>query len=695
MNRMSIMILWCCVPFSAMAQTMTEPTLDDLGGSVEAVVEGKKLIFPLLKSDISADVQGDIATVKVTQTFANPLTHAVHAKYLFPLNKDAAVYAMQMEVGDELISAKIQKIEEAKKTFEKAKKQGKAAALLEQHRPNMYTQSIANLMPHAPIKVTISYMQSVPKIDGLYELVVPLVVGPRYQPPQAGIAPAIMDGGERVANAKVRADQPYGQWELEKLPVYPLVNNIDLPKVIDDERVSIDVNLQAGMNIALVRSDTHSVAVNGDHRQKNIQLAEGRVVDNRDFVLRYQLAGVLTNAGMLTSTREGQGYFSLMIEPPAMPQADQIAAREMVFVLDTSGSMYGEPMEASKVFMQYAMQHLREKDYFRIIRFGNNAEEYSHQPVRATLANVQQGLEFVSALNAGGGTNIPAAIKQSFIAPPKDNVLRIVVFLTDGYIGNEMEVLKLVKENIGDARIYAFGVGSSVNRFLLDEMALAGRGFARYIDPTEDRDEVAVSLAQKLDSPVLTDIAINWGEMQVSEVTPKVIPDLFAGGSLRVQGKYAGSGKQQVKISGKVNGHQATLPLVVEVKNPQDEEQGQPIALLWARSQIADLMRLFSTPTYLRESGVNYDTIKQEVVSLGLQFALSTRWTSFVAVSEKIVNDNAAKTPNIGVPLPKVKGVSKHAYAGHSTPEPEFMLGLMVMLASLMGGVLFRKKHVR
>jgi Ca-activated chloride channel homolog len=673
----------------------------EMSGTIEAISDGKKITFPLLKSEMLAKVKGDLVTVTVKQTFANPNDKPLHATYLFPLNQNAAVHQMVMEVGDERVVAKIQRIEEAKATFETAKQQGKAASLLTEHRPNMFTQDIANLMPKLPVQVTLTYIQTLPKVDGQYELVLPLIVGPRYQPDRTGVPPTPV--------AEINSKTPAGQWEIEKLPAYPEVAGLNSPDIIEPKRVVISVELESGLPIAEVSSKTHAILEKKlSATQRIIQLADGKTIDNKDFVLRYRLSGNTTQAGLLAHQDKRGGFFSLQIEPPAVPAVKEIAAREMVFVLDTSGSMDGEPMNASKQFMLHALQNLNPNDYFRIIRFSNNAEEFTSEPVAATAENIKQGLHYVEGLTADGGTEIPSAINQAFGKPAKADTLRIVVFLTDGYIGNEAEVLKLIAEKIGTARIYALGVGTSVNRFLLEEMAGMGRGFARFIDPTEKSDDVAIQLAGKLESPVLTDITIDWGSLQVTDVTPLKIADLFAGGAIRIQGKYQQAGQHTIKINGMVNGRKAQLPVKITLPASSNDEQN-PIPVIWARSQISDAMRLLNTPTALRSETLSDDALKAKVTELGLNFALTTRWTSFVAVSEKIVNAHPEQAEQRDVPLPMVKGVTAKAYgenpqlaagqpmmltenfSGAATPEPSTLAGLLII--ALMGIGSYRRQQ--
>jgi Ca-activated chloride channel family protein len=612
---------------------------------------------------------------------------------------------MQMEIGNEIVEAKIKKKEKAKEIFKKAKEEGKAASLLTQHRPNMFTQKIANLIPGLPIKVTLRYVQTIPKIDNDYRLVVPLIVGPRYQPLVPDDAP-IIGNPMAVGLKKITNKTTYGQWEIDALPEYPMVFGPKVTSQVDRDRVSIKVHLKAAIPFSKIVSNTHELKISGTGNEKVVTLLGDRTIDNRDFVLNYRLSGANTQAGLLVHRDKKQGYFSLLIEPPAIPREQDITPREMVFVLDTSGSMEGEPMDASKVFMRHAMRNLRQDDYFRIIHFGDNASELTNGPVKATRKNMLQGLSYISKLKASGGTEITPAIRKAFSSPRINQTVRVVVFLTDGYIGNENEVLKLIHKKIDDARIYAFGVGTSVNRFLLSEMGRVGRGFARYIDPTENPNEVAIKLAHKLESPILTDISIDWRKLKVSDVTPQIIPDLFSGDSIRIQGKYEGEGLETIQVQGKVRGKNGSLPLLLNLpKDNYYEESTSAIPLVWARSTISDYMRQINTPKAMKVSGLSNEELEFKVTTLGLNHSLATRWTSFVAVSRRVVNPNPGITPNRKVPLPMVKGTTTNAYppsisilgedmAGNSTPEPATVMGMFIIgAAGLIALWVIRRKN--
>lgn len=623
----------------------------------------------MLETDIDVSIEGDMATVAITQTFANDGLVPMEAEYLFPLNQIAAVYSMQMIVGDEVVTAVIQEKAKAEATFKKAASEGKAAALLTQHRPNMFTQKIANLMPGLPIKVTLRYVQMVPKIDGQHELVIPLVVGPRYvgAPAQADI---------RLASDDTAAPPEANTWTISAVPEHPPVFGIDLPETFSSDRVSFDLTLVSGLSVSDFGSATHALTVEHDDLGLAARFAERRVLDNKDLVVRYSLGGEQLEASSLSHTDARGGFVTLMVEPPVLPDEATVSPRELVFVLDTSGSMGGAPIRASKRFMDAALRGLRPDDYFRIIPFANTARSFADGAMPATAQNIAAGLHFVSRLDTGGGTEIDTAIRTAFATRQPADTMRIVVFLSDGYIGGEAQVLRTINRQIGDARIFAFGVGSSVNRYLLDAMANEGRGYARYVPVGEDADDVAETLAADLKSPLLTDISIDWGGLEVEDVVPARIPDLFAGQGLRVYARHDGpSETARITIRGQVQGRMAEMPVDLVLT---DHDDAAALPLVWARNKIALLEREVAIAR-------NPSLADAEITRLGLEFSLQTKNTSFVAVSETRVNaaDQVATPARVALPIPS--GVPVTAFSGASTPEPQAILGfIIVALASLV-----------
>ncbi|MGH0001272.1 VIT and vWA domain-containing protein [Pseudovibrio ascidiaceicola] len=520
-------------------------------GTIIAMLDGQQVELPLLSAHYDVDVVGDIAQVTLSQTFLNPNDVPLHATYLFPLNQKTAVHAMEMELEGQRVVAQIKEKQEASAVFKQAKAEGKAASLLTQHRPNMFTQDIANLMPDKPITVHLHYVQSVPKVDGAYELVVPMVVGPRYE----GAAELIQLDKPNVMSGSDEVDVVSG-WEIDRLPAYPQVIGVSTSKAIDSRRVSLDMSMTAALPISGLWSTTHNLNISGDENKKQATFEKAREIDNKDFVLRYELAAETSVTAGLDSYYEDEkgGFFSLLIEPPKVPVEATIGKRELVFVLDTSGSMRGAPIAASKAFMRASINNLRPDDYFRILRFANETTAFEEQPLIASEHNKQAGLEYVSSLYAGGGTELNAALNAAFGTKQPKDTTRIVVFLTDGYIGNERKVIQTVSNRIGNARLYAFGVGSSVNRFLLEALAAGGRGYARYVGADESFHETAEVFAKDLKTPVLTDVSIDWNGLAVEELSATKLPDLFKGRALRVLGRYQKSGKHTIFINGRVNG---------------------------------------------------------------------------------------------------------------------------------------------
>lgn len=670
----------------SVAADLAKPAAKDIAGSIEAEMDGQRVLLAALQSRYDVTVRGDVVNVALTQTFENPYSKPLNARYLFPLNKDAAVHAMTMYVGDEIIQARIQEKQQAQQTFKQAKQAGKAATLLSQHRPNMFTQKVANLMPGQPIKVVIEYTHLVPKVDGAFELVVPMVVGPRFQPAGAGRPPA---SGDAEHPAGVDQAGP-GKWVLEQLPDYPVAAGVHVPATVVGERVSLDLMLETPLPLGAVSSDTHPLLIQDvSSTQQEIRFAAGKVLDNRDFVLRYQMAAQRVDAGLLSHWQSGEGgYFSLLIEPPADLTEASIVSREMVFLLDCSGSMSGAPMQASKAFMLQALRGLRADDTFRIIRFSDAATEFSTRPLPATPANIAAGIAYTRGLYGSGGTMMSSGIRQALSGAMPADVVRNVVFLTDGYIGNEASVLELVEQLRGDTRLFAFGVGSGVNRYLLSELGRVGHGFTRYFDPTRDAEstaQIAAQLAARLQTPVLTNLHIDWGALPVTDVLPRRLPDLYAGDTLRVTGRFTQPAAGNVLISGRSRGQAAQIKRAFHLG---DGTERSAIRRVWARTAIAEHMHSFITPMSLRRDGISNSRLQAAVTELGLSYGLATRWTSFVAVSRRVYNADPATNADADVALPQVAGVSQHAYSqpaltGFGTPEPGMLLGLLTALLAI------------
>ncbi|HOW96339.1 MAG TPA: VIT domain-containing protein [Kiritimatiellia bacterium] len=619
-------------------------------GALSTVIKddnGKETIIdlPLKHTEVEAEISGYVARVKVKQTFTNPCDQPIEAVYVFPLPQNAAVNDMQIRVGDRVIRGLIKKHEEARQIYEKAKQEGKTAALLEQERPNIFSQSVANLMPGSDIVVEITYDDLLPYEQGRYEFAFPMVVGPRYIP------------------GKPTGKQA-GGWA-EDTDQVPDASRITPPVLKPGERnghdIMVTVKLDAGVPVQALECPSHEIVTEPGSAPfdgpATVRLAPRDTVPNKDFVLRYTVAGDAPQTGFLAHRDENGGAFMLMFQPPVQPQLDRIAPKEMVFVLDCSGSMSGEPISLVKKAVRHALQNLNPDDTFQIIRFSDASSSFASEPVKATPANVRRGLSYVNGLDGEGGTEMLEGIKAALDFPNRERRLRIVCFMTDGYIGNEKEILAAIRTRLGDdTRLFSFGVGSSVNRYLLERMAEVGRGEVKYVLLNEKPEDTVKKFYERIRSPVLTHIRVDWAGLEVEDLYPARIPDLFAGQPVFVLGRYGRPGAATIRVHGKISGQPVTYELPVEL--PDAADGNAAVASLWARSRIREL----STELY---GGEDKDVV-EEITALALKHRLMSEYTSFVAVEEKIVNEDGHPV-TIQVPVEMPEGVS---YEGVFGGEP-------------------------
>src|SRR5258706_12533241 len=475
-----------------------------------------KALCPLKHTDVKAEISGFLSRVIVTQEFENPFKEKIEAVYTFPLPQNAAVDDMTMVVGDRTVRGKILRREEAQAVYEAAKSNGQTASLLDQERPNIFTQSVANILPGEQIKITISYVETLQYEAGSYEFVFPMVVGPRYVPGSATGAPNVSGGNgfapdtNRVPDASRITPQPVPE------------------SMRTGHDVSIDVTLDAGVPIDALSSKTHDVNVERpDERRAHVRLKDEATIPNKDFVLRYDVAGKKIEDALLIHSSGAGGFFTLILQPPDQIRTEDVTPKELVFVLDTSGSMSGFPIEKAKETMKLALDNLYPYDTFNLITFSGDEHILFPEPVPATTENLRKAQEFLDTRQGGGGTEMMKAIKASMDPSDAQGHVRIVVFMTDGYVGNDMEIIGEVQRH-PNARVFAFGIGSSVNRFLLDNMARYGRGEVEYVGLNDDGSAAARRMYERVRNPLLTDISIDWNGLPVADVYPKTVPDLFS-----------------------------------------------------------------------------------------------------------------------------------------------------------------------
>lgn len=626
----------------AKAQSDNTQSLDDDGpgsGAMIARVMSEdepngftELPMPLKHSDVQANIQGYISTVDVTQQFRNPFSEKIEAVYMFPLPEKAAINQFVMTIGERKIRGIIREKAEAERIYDQARAQGYQASLLVQHRPNVFQQKVANIEPGKQIDVNIRYFNTLAYSDGWYSFVFPTVVGPRFNPP--GFKDPIH---ALPSNHTQPVQQGSGVRYLR-------------PNERSGHDLSISVDIQAGVAIEQVESSHPIVTTPTGTGATNVTLANQAMIPNKDFVLSFRVAGEKIKSNMVTyqDPKSGDGYFTLMLYPPEKLENLERQPMEMVFVVDTSGSMSGRPMQQARDAILSALKYLSASDTFQIIRFSDTASQFGPEPVPATPANLAKARNYVERLSGGGGTMMINGIRQSLDFPHDPNRYRVVTFLTDGYIGNDREIIGEVSKRIGAARIFSFGVGSSVNRFLLERMASEGRGAASFLNLEDSASQIMDRYFQRISHPAMTDVKVNWGDMEVSDVYPRKIPDLFVGRPVILTGKFSGD-VDTLKITGRAG--RSGVRFKVDTKTGMANVEDSALPSVWARRKIADL-----------NDEMNWNgnpELALAIKNTALSYQLMSDYTSFVAVDSSYQTAGThGTTVHQAVPVPD--GVKYH-----------------------------------
>ena len=571
---------------------------------ISAVQKARAEALPLESSHYDVQVTGGVAELVVEQVFYNDSDDFIEAIYTFPLEGGAAVDAMSIRMGHREIVGEIKEKALARAVYEAAKEEGRAAGLTEQQRDNVFTQSVANIPPREEVTVELHVVQPIERVNGQYELVIPLVVAPRFS--------------------------PLGQVE-DVDAITPAVSEKSTGVDVD-----IEVELITGIEIREITSPSHSINSKERRNRALVDLHNAR--PNKDFVLRWSLESDQPEA---MAMQQGD-HMMIRFEPPETPTREQVISRELIWVIDTSGSQQGLPLEMAKEAMQKAFDGMSERDRFALVQFADDMSQFSVAPVPANADNIAAGRQWIEDLNAGGGTNMISGVYGSLDIQPDPERERYVVFLTDGLIGNENVVLGAIEDNLGAARVFTFGLGNSTNRWLLEEMAIAGGGRASFVMGGENPAETIERFMEGIDQPILSDIEIDWGDWQVDVAHPARIGDLMAGQPLEVYARVTG-GSGPIAIRGRVATDSFSQELVVE------EADGHALATLWARAHVASLNRL--------QHWGEIDEVKEEILATALKYKLLTRYTSFVAVSRKIVN-TTGQTRRVDQPAELPEGMN-------------------------------------
>ncbi len=573
--------------------------------------------LPLEHTHVSARVVDFVAEVEVTQTYGNPYPNPIEVVYVFPLPENSAVHHLQMEIGRRVIIAEIRERETARREYEVARAAGHTAALLEQERPNVFTQSVTNIAPGEAIDVVVRYMQDLTYDNGSYEFVFPMVVGPRHAP------------GAQLAGA------PVGRGTKRDTTRVGDASRITPPYLGEGQRsghdISLDLRVDSHLAITGYESPTHDITTSQPaDGTLRLQLAPQESMPNRDFVLRYTVAGLRPQAHLYVSPEGDQGrFFSLVVVPPLLDVEQLVGEREFVFVVDRSGSMTGVPLALARQVILECLAQLRPVDTFNVLSFSGSTEMAFATPRHANRENVLEAMDLVSELGASGVTEMANAVELALEPRVENGRHRYVFFLTDGEIGDEREVVaqagrfvRAHQQRGKRARVFGLGVGAAPNRHLIDALSQAGNGIALYASVTQDARHAANRFFHYVDRAVMTDVRVEWGSLVPSELQPGELPDLFATHPVIVHGRFTGSPIAPGRVLGRVGDREVELPIVLHPA-PHGENRNAVLAALWARAKIGALEQ---------ELAEGATGAQAAITQLGIDFHLVTPFTSLVAV---------------------------------------------------------------
>lgn len=614
-------------------------------------------VLPLRSTQVQAKISGVIADVTVEQVYQNTGDASIEAKYVFPASTRAAVHGVEMRLGQRVIKSVIQEKAQAKATYEKAKNQNKSASLLEEHRPNMFEMSVANILPGEVVKVSLHYSEKLLPSNRVYEFVFPTVVGPRYQ------------SGSGNDSGEAWAENPYVATGTAGAATF-----------------AMNLELQAGMPLQSIASPSHQGLMQFSGKSSaSFTLSPSVDHANCDFVLRYQLSGREVATGLLLHQApagagpDAENFFLLNVQPPAKMEARQIPPRDYLFVLDVSGSMNGFPIETSKQLMTDLLKGLNQGDTFNILHFASDSAVLSPKPLAATPENIQLATKDLSGHRGHGGTELLPALKRALTMPQEEGVSRSIVILTDGYVTIEKEAFRLVRKELQNANVFTFGIGTAVNRWLIEGLAHAGQGDPFVVLSEKDATAAAERFREYISRPALTDVQVAYEGFDAYDAEPASVPDVFADRPIELIGKWRGQPQGRIIVRGKTGGS----PYEASFNVAQESAKGllnPALRPLWAKDRVRTL-------NYELQITPDVKTIKT-VTDLGVRYALLTPYTSFVGVDESPKEVLAqAQTSNppagAGQPVVVVSSTSKGATPG-AVPEPGVTGLILLAAASLL-----------
>jgi Ca-activated chloride channel homolog len=597
---------------------------------------GKFVEAPRVASDYAVIISGPTARTTVTQRFENPADGWIEGVYVFPLPENSAVDSLKIIVGNRVIVGEVKARLEAKIIYETAKSNGESAALLEQERPNIFTNSIANIGPHETVIVQITYQETVKQSAGTFSLRLPLVVAPRYSPdPLLQSVDISSDGFGKTVEDTTKITPPI---------LNPAVSAPTNP-------TTITITLNAGFELGEVQSLYHQITT--DPATKRISLAAGQVPADKDFALEWRAKGAAPQVGLFQETIGGRTYLLGFVTPPATTVATSTKSRETIFVIDNSGSMDGPSMVQAKASLIFGLSQLKPADRFNVIRFDDTMSQLFSDTVPADQEHINQAKGFVDSLQANGGTEMLAPM----IAALKDagsadrSMLRQVVFITDGEVTNEAQLFAAISQGKGRSRVFMVGIGAAPNTYLMTRAAELGRGTFTQIGVATEVVAKMQDLYTKIGNPVVTDLRAELiGNTAV--ITPELLPDLYLGEPVLLMAE-AKAAVGELKISGLIGDQpwEVRLPL-------NKAAAGSGISKLMARRMIAD------TEVAMTLGSLPQDVGAQRILAVALAHQIVSSQTSLVAVDKTPKRPLGAKLTRAEVPLNLPEGWNYDAIFG-------------------------------
>lgn len=674
---LTALVLMTTVIFLTQTASAKEEELEQGGINHPGEVTRGELLFknqhdysaaPLMHTEVNMEISGLIARIKVKQFFSNPFDEWKEGVYVFPLPETAAVDRMKMYIGDRVIEGQIQERQQAKRTYEAAKAKGQRASLVEQERPNLFTNSVANIAPKETIVVEIEFQQQVTFDSNQFSLRFPTAITPRYIPGNVEIESFSGTG--------------WGKNTEQVNDAARITPHVVLPGDAKRNPLSINIDLDAGIALTSITSTYHDIKLNKlKDTHFKVDLGSKEIPSDRDFELVWQAEAKDTPQAALFNHRTKEGNYSMLMLMPPQERKTNKLDRELTFVIDTSGSMSGTSIRQAKKALLLAVSELEQNDFFNVIEFNSHSNKLFSQPVQATSANISKAEYFINGLHATGGTEMASALNMAFDQNSSTAPIKQIVFLTDGSVGNENFLFNIIKKRLNDYRLFTIGIGSAPNSHFMKRAAKFGRGTHTYIGNISEVQEKMATLFNKLEKAMLADIEIDWQGNSV-EAWPNKIPDLYSGEPLIVVAKHENE-INNIKISGKLSG--STWNASLKLQGGQNNES---VPLLWARHKIENLMDNYRT-------SLERDTLKQEITDTALKYHLVSKFTSLIAVDVTPARPLEEELDSQAMPVNLPHG-QQHQKIFGSMPQGGLPIYFQILIGSLCLLLsLFRKKALR